>query len=141
MGTFEDSIDIVASLIDDDLSSREVEALEAASDAMAFCQSLWNLFKDQGLITSSEDPDFYTMEKVIDSLYGELAAATLMFSDESFDLSSHLEKIISMFENVHGSVKAKNDGTVPPEVVQGFKAFANRLSNAKIIRLSMKNKY
>lgn len=139
MQTFEDNIDIVSAMIDDDTELSDVIALEAAADSMAFTQSLWNLFKDQGLITSSNDPDFYTMEKVIDLLYGELHAVTMMFSDPAFDFSEHVDKIILMFEATNSSLK-KNDTNkdVPPEVVQGFKSFANRLSNTKKIRASMK---
>lgn len=135
MQSFEDSIDIVSAMIDDDSDISDVIALESAADSMAFTQSLWNLFKDHGLITSSDDPDFYTMEKVIDSLYGELAAVTLMFSDSSFDLSNHVDKVIQMFERTNSSLKKANtDGSVPPEIVQGFKAFANRLENAKKVK-------
>ena len=138
MQTFEDNIDIVSSLVDDDMTREECEALESAADAMAFCQSLWNLFRDQGLITSSFDPDFYTMEKVVDALYGELAAVTLMFSDESFDLSPAVDKVIAVFNQTSVAIKKANkDNSVPPEVIQGFKSFANRLGNAKKVRKGM----
>ena len=136
MQTFEDSTDIIASLIDDeDMTKEELVALESAGDSMAFTQSLWNLLRDQGLITDSYDPDFYIMEKAIDLLYGELAAATLMFSDPSFDLSREIDKVITLFEGTNRSLaKADVDNVVPHEVIQGFKAFANRLTNAKLVR-------
>jgi len=114
------------------------ESVEVALDSMAFSLSLWNLLRDQGLITNSEEPDFVLMERAIDALYGELAAVTLMFTEESFKLAPYVEKVITLFEGTSNTLnKANVEHVVPPEVIQGFKSFAARLKNAALLKKSL----
>lgn len=110
------------------------EALEAAAEYVAFSSSLWNLFKDQGLISDSEVPSVYLMERVIDGLYGELAAVTLLLSEPSFGMEKYLDGIIALFDATGKAINAKAADTVPPEVIQGFKSFAARLRNSDVIK-------
>ena len=109
------------------------ELFEKAEASIAFSQSLWQLFIDQGMITDDKNPDPYVMEKVIDGLYGEIAAMTLMFSVPEFEMSKHVDGMIALFESTGSAIKAKDGGQVPPEVIEGFKSFARRLKNAQTV--------
>ena len=109
------------------------ELFERAEASIAFSQSLWQLFIDQGMITEDKTPDPYIMEKVIDGLYGEIAAMTLMFSEPAFDMDKYIGGVIALFESTGSAIESKNVGHVPPEVVQGFKSFARRLKNAQAV--------
>jgi len=137
--TFEEYMEFLQDVTPGDKVSLDTEfAIDAALDSMAFSLSLWNLLKDQGLITDSEEPDFVLMERAIDALYGELAAVTLMFTEESFKLAPYVEKVITLFEGTSSTLDKANVGhVVPPEVVQGFKSFAARLKNAALLKKSL----
>lgn len=143
MTTVDEHLDVLAEL---NLSLDEVSAstgidqekleelFDKAEGSVAFCQSLWQLFIDQGLITDQTTPDFYVMEKIIDGLYGELAAVTLMLSEPAFGMDKHLEGIIALFESTGNAIEGKGLDIVPPEVVNGFRSFANRLKNAQVVK-------
>lgn len=138
--TYEGHIDQLTSLQDDWTSLEISEALETGADAMAFCQSLWDLFREHGLITDSTTPDVYVMEKVIDSLYGELAAVTLMLSADELAFGPYLDQTIQMFATQPNLLTKANDvgANIPPEVINGFRAFAARLRNASKLKLKAK---
>lgn len=142
--TLEGHIDTLTSLADDAvasgwLSSPEVvDAIEAAADSMSFVQSLWNLVLEHGLVTESDTPDTYKLEKVIDSLYGELAAVTLLLSIDELGMGPYLDRIIALFDTQAELLTKANpnvDYVVPPEVISGFRAFAARLRNAQKLKL------
>jgi len=113
------------------------ELFDKAEGSIAFCQSLWQLLIEQGMITDQETPDYYVMEKVIDGLYGEIAAMTLMFSEPAFDMDKYIDGIIALFDSTGSAIQSKDVGHVPPEVVQGFRSFASRLRNAKTVQKAL----
>lgn len=126
------SLDEVSSTTGIDQEKLE-ELFDKAEGSIAFCQSLWQLFIDQGMITDQTSPDYYVMEKVIDGLYGELAAVTLMFSEPAFQMDKHIDGIIALFESTGSAIESKGANIVPQEVVDGFKSFARRLKNARTV--------
>lgn len=135
MSKFDKHMDIIQDLPGDGGAEA---ALDTALDSMAFSLSLWNLLREQGLLVDSEEPNFVLMERAIDALYGELAAVTLMFTEESFNLAPHVDKIITLFEGTSQTLdKANVEHIVPPEVIQGFKSFAARLKNASLLKKSL----
>jgi len=137
--TVEGHIDVLTSLVDDETDDEIADALEAGADALAFNQSLWNLFLEHGLVSDSTTPDTYKMEKIIDSLYGEIAAMTLMFVSDAFSMSKYIDEIIQLFMTQSEQLNKANqaDKVVPPEVVAGFRAFGNRLKNAKKLKIAV----
>lgn len=109
------------------------EALEASADALAFAQSLWDLFRANGLVVESDKPNFATMEKVIDLLYGELHAVTVFFSEDSF---SQLPEVFDGVAHKLEEAQQAAGGHIPPEVIRGNRDFATRLRNARAYRKS-----
>lgn len=113
----------------------EEDALQTALDAMAFAQSLWNHLKENGLYTAKEDPDFDVMQRAIDLLYGELHAATMFLSDTAF------ERIPEVFDGIAESLDTARKGvhgdSVPPEVIRGYRDFANRVRSAQAYQRSL----
>lgn len=133
--SFDNYADCLASLVDDDTPQEKVEALEAAQDALAFSHALWTLFKDQGLTNAPDAPNYQVMEKVIDSLYGELGAMTLLFVHPDLGMTHMLDKVANMFANQQKYIKEHDtDKVVPQEITRGFAAFAARLRNAKNLK-------
>ena len=93
MANYEEYIDLLATVVADQedsdgygtpLEDDELVALEKASEALAFCQSLWNVLRDNGLKSVNDEPDLFVIEKALDLMFAELAAATLVFSDDAF---------------------------------------------------------
>ncbi len=111
------------------------EGHKLAEDALTFTKSLWNLMKDQGLQSDSDIPDIQLMEKVIDRIYGELGAASLMFTDESFKGLPALFKGTAHRLSLHTGEDAP-----PPEIIEGFRDFAIRLENTSKLKTSLLSK-
>ena len=93
-------------------------------DSITLSKGLWDLLKLHGLNHPSDIPDIAVMEKTIDRVYGELAAATLLLSENAFPGIHKIAKGTAI------SLEMKNDPTVPKEIIQGFKDLAIRLENA-----------
>lgn len=101
-------------------------ALDKANDALAFSQSLWNLFKEQGFIALDDNEvDYALMENIIDGLNGELAAACL-FLCEAPEVPKLMRDISDKLE------KQSPDKAVPMVVAKGYKRIAARIENTKI---------
>lgn len=102
------------------------QALEKASDALAFGQTLWEVFKLQGFVPlDAVDVDYSLMEHVIDGLNGELAAVCLFLCEHS-----EVPKVLRANAD---SLDAQNpEGVVPHPVIAGFRRIADRIENTKI---------
>ena len=105
--------------------TRQEEAIEAGADALAFAQSLHSLYQDQGVLSEDAELDLGILENLVDAYHGELAAAALFLSEDSFGRVS---------EALRGTGKAlTRDGEdiVPLIVRKGFERLANRVEQAK----------
>lgn len=100
------------------------EALDIASDALAFVQSLHQTFADNGM-TSSAEPDLNELENIIDAIYGELAAACIFLSEPSFARVPDMLRVVS--KKLEGS---KDE--VPPVVIKGYSRLAKRIENTRL---------
>ena len=100
------------------------EALDIASDALAFVQSLHQTFADNGM-TSSAEPDLNELENIIDAIYGELAAACIFLSEPSFARVPDMLRVVS--KKLEGSKDA-----VPPVVIKGYSRLAKRIENTRM---------
>lgn len=120
------------------LDPGDVEALEAAQDALAFSQSLWDLFADQALHNDGDDPNYDKMENIIDAINGELAAAVLFINSLNIDAERALKANADLLEEYRESDK---DGAsaVPMVVIEGNRRLATRVKNTKVI-LAAKNR-
>lgn len=101
------------------------EALEKGLDALAFVESLHNLFKDTGM-TSKEEPDVDELENLIDALYGELGAAVLFLCEPSFSRVPDMMRVIAQKME-----KLEDSSVVPPTIVKGFVRVAKRIENTR----------
>ena len=131
--SFEQYIDELALLSSDDeevtITEETQEALEVAGDALAFAQSLWSLLREQGMVTDSDTPDFFKMEKVIDLLHAEVASAAIILSDPGFN---GMSKFFNDIADKYGKIK-----DLPPELARGARKFAGRLENAQKLKLDI----
>ena len=75
----------------DDVSS---DALEAAADSLAFVTSLHAVFRDNGY-DLPEEPDMASLENILDGMMGELAAASIFLSEDSFVQVPHMLRTIA----------------------------------------------
>jgi hypothetical protein len=100
-------------------------ALEMGADALAFVQSLHDMFRDNGM-TAKEKPDLNELENLVDALLGELAAACIFLSEPSFSRVPDMLRVIS-------EKLAKSDD-VPVVVSKGYERLAKRI---EVTRLNM----
>jgi hypothetical protein len=107
-------------------NNTEQEARDKALDALAFVESLHQLFKDTGM-TTSEEPDVNELENLIDALYGELGAAVLFLCEPSFS------RVPDMLRSIGKSMEKMEDSNnvVPPTIVKGFSRIAKRIENTR----------
>lgn len=101
------------------------EAQEAALGAMAFVESLHQMFVDNGM-SKSDEPDLDELENLIDALHGELGAAVLFLCDPSF------ARVPDMLRAVSAQLEKDAEGTVPTVVVKGFARLARRIENTRV---------
>lgn len=101
------------------------EALEAGGDALAFAQQLHQLYVDQGVLPEDSELDLNLLENLVDAYHGELAAAAIFLSEDSWPRVS--EAIRATGESLD---KDPNCG-VPKIVSKGFIRLANRVDQAK----------
>lgn len=97
------------------------EALDAGADALAFAQSLWDLFGDQGSVNKDSDIDYGKLENLIDGIHGELAAACVFLSEDSF------EKVPDMLRLIAAAVERDPSKSVPKVVIEGYRRLATRI--------------
>jgi len=117
--THDELVDSLAS------ESPSKEALEHASDAVSFVQTLHNMFSANQMTTSSE-PDLNELENLIDSVYGELAAACIFLSEQSF------ARVPDILRVVEQKIEAEGAGIVHPVVTKGYGRLATRIENTRV---------
>jgi hypothetical protein len=131
MSKFEDyreRLDNIAAGIKDDDTEEErqvkkldAEALEAAGDALAFIEALWAAMGQP----EEEDPDLNKMEALYDAYQGELAAASMFLSENTF------ARVPDMLRAISTQLEKTNDGSVPTVMVKGYRRFANRIEHTR----------
>lgn len=99
------------------------ETKERAADALAFVESLQNMFVDSGMTDNVASID--ELENLIDALHGELAAAVLFLCEPSF------ARVPDMLRVVTEKLEKMNDGSIPTVVVKGFARMATRIENTR----------
>ena len=109
----------------DDVSE---EALEAATDALAFCLALHEALRENGYTT--DDPSIPFLERTVDGMMGELAAASIVMSEGVF-------KGLPDIMRTNADTLEKHN-VVPPAVVQGFRSFAKRIEATRVQMQQMK---
>lgn len=110
------------------------DALEAATDSLAFVTSLHTVFCESGYDLGDE-PDVSMLEKVIDTLAGELAAASLFLAEDSFTaVPQMLRAIAQAFVDT-----AKPGEEVPPVIINGYNSLAARIEATRVQTQQMKD--
>ncbi len=126
MTDFEDTHDSLEALLDGNVHPKHVPgAVSLVEDSVTFTKALWDLLKTQGLDHPSDIPDIQVMEQVIDRMYGELAAACMMFTDNAY------AKLPLLFYGAHKKLVNENHPAIPKQLVQGFHDFGTRLENTQ----------
>ncbi len=125
MASYEDHIEILQNA--EGLPS---ETAEAAGDAIAFVAALHGLFVDQGVLNDEAEIDVNVLENLTDAYHGELAAAALLLSEDSFT---------GMPELLRGTARSMPDdeGVVPVVVKKGFERLANRIEQTRRMKAEM----
>jgi len=123
---------LLEELKEGDISDEQLDALEFALDAMAFGQSLWDLFEDQCLHTPDADFSFDMMENIVDAINGELAAAVMFLTSLDLDVSKALNMNADVLEKLRiDTVSA--EANVPDVIIKGNRFLADRVKNTKTI--------
>lgn len=116
------------------------EAVDAALDAMAFVKSLHDMFKENG-VSLPDEPDCNALENIIDGVHGELSAACLFLSENSFkNVPAMLRMITKQFEEVDKTFTDPEGTTGPsvPEVIRkGFTRLADRIEATRVQQQQM----
>lgn len=99
------------------------EAREKALDAIAFVESLHQMFKDNGM-TVKEDADVDELENLIDALHGELAASVIFLCEPVFARVPDMMRVVAK--------KTAESGDVPVVVSKGFERVAKRIENTRV---------
>lgn len=121
MRTSEQHIQALDSVEQDSGSPTTIAAIEAGADAIAFSQSLWDLFGDQGSVDKNADIDYGKLENLIDGIHGELAAACVFLSEDAF------EKVPDMLRLIAAAVERDPSKSVPKVVIEGYRRLATRI--------------
>ena len=100
-------------------------AIETACDCLSFVQALWDVYHLEGAHDGTSAPDISTMENLFDALQGELAAASLFLSENSFS------RVPDMLRSLADKLEGHEDNVVPVVVARGFSRFANRIENVR----------
>lgn len=107
-------------------------ALEAAVDCVGFVTSLHSVFKDNGY-DLGEEPDVSSLENILDSMFSELAAASLFLSEDSFQqVPTMLRTIGKAFANTAGGDE------VPSVIIEGYNRLADRIEATRVQQQQMK---
>lgn len=120
---YEDAI----SHLEDVASSSKVlphmqKAADQGAEALAFVLALHKMFKETGM-TSKEEPDVNELENLIDALHGEIAAAAIFLSENTF------ARVPDMLRGISASLE--KEGTSDTVVVKGYSRFATRIENTR----------
>ena len=118
MASYEDHIQV---LEDSDIAS---DTVDAASDSIAFVAALHGLYVDSGVLNEDSPIDCGVLENLVDAYHGELMAAALLLSEDSFK---------GIPELLRGTAKSLEDpdDSVPLVVRKGFERLANRIEQAR----------
>lgn len=100
-----------------------LEAREKALDAIAFVESLHQMFKDNGM-TTKEEADVDELENLIDALHGELGAAVLFLCEDVFARVPDMMRVVAK--------QTGKDPDVPAVVSKGFERVAKRIENTRV---------
>lgn len=106
------------------------DTVETACDAISFVATIHSLYVDQGVLNGEADVDIEVLENLFDAFYGELAAATLFLSQDSFK---------GVPELLRGVEKTMDDpdNDVPSSVRKGFGRLAKRIEKARVLQVEM----
>jgi len=127
--TNEEAIEQLTALTENStVSASSAEALEMASDALAFVQGLHEMFQ-QNAMTAKENSDLNELENLVDAVHGELAAACIFLSEPSFSRVPDMLRLISKKLN-----KQVDEKEVPFVVIKGYERLAKRI---EVTRLNM----
>jgi hypothetical protein len=108
------------------------DALDAASEAVAFVLALHTMFKDNG-VEVTEEPSVSGLENIIDGIVGELAAASIFLSEDCFKSAPKMLRTIS-------SAFTQKDGEeVPTVITKGFSRLADRIEATRVQQWQMKD--
>lgn len=137
MKLFEEYIEELEAIASDTSDPAKLDALEAAQDALAWSQALWDLFSDQHLHRDGDTPDFCKMENLVDALNGELAAAVLFLNSLDISAEEHLRKNASLLAS-RQSAGDEAAQAVPKVIIDGNRRLAKRIENTKIVLAAQK---
>lgn len=104
-----------------EVCSQDGEAIDKAGDALAFVEALWAAMGQP----TSEEPDLAKMEVLYDAYQGELAAAAMFLSENTF------ARVPDMFRAISTQLETVNDGSVPAVMVKGYRRFAARIEHTR----------
>ena len=122
MTTYEEHI---GRLEESDLPS---DTVDAAEDALSFVAALHDLYVTQGVLNEDAPIDCTVLENLVDAYHGELAAAALFLSEDSFKGAPELlRKTAATLQDP--------DGVVPLIVKRGFERLATRIERAREMRV------
>jgi len=110
----------------------ETDALDLASDSLAFCKSLFDTFQQNGMLPEDADFDLSYMENLIDALTGELSAAVLYLKGQPPGRRV-VESLRTISDNLREHNRlAKEEDRVPHVVEQGYSRLADRIESTAV---------
>ena len=130
----DENLQLIDDLLENHSENEETEsALQTAADALAFCKSLFDVFKENNFVAPDQDFDLAFMENLIDSLVGELSAAVLYLKGlpPERQVTQSLRVISEKLGN-HNKSLLSEEGAVPHVVQMGFSRLADRVSLTNI---------
>jgi len=116
-------LDVLESIESDDPNVKK--ALDFASDSVAFVETLFSVFVQNGFLPADREPTLADLEVVIDCVFGELTSASLFLSDPNF------ARVPGMLRAVESQL-AEASEPIPPVVLQGFGRLATRIENTRL---------
>lgn len=119
MATYEDHIETL-----EGVSGIPSETLDAAADAISFVACLHNLYVDSGVLNDDATVDVSVLETLVDAYHGELAAAAILLSEDSF-------KAIPELLRTTATSMVDSDDVVPVTVRKGFSRLATRIEQTR----------
>ncbi len=122
MATYEDHITAIEN------SDLPEETMEAACQAVSFAAYFRNFYVVTGVLNEEDPIDCQVLEPMVESFHGELAAAAILLSEDSFNG-------VTKMLNAMGKVLEKEE-VVPVYVREGFGRLATRIEEAKKERVA-----
>jgi hypothetical protein len=103
------------------------ETVEAACDAISFVAALHGLYVAEGVLNEDAPIDCGVLENLVDAYHGELAAAAILMSEDSFK---------GFPELLRGTARSMEDpsAVVPLVVRKGFERLANRIERTRELK-------